>query len=125
MTRHNFSKAVMVARFHNCGGRCEGTKPNGKRCNIILIPGRWHCDHHSPDGLGGAAALENARCLCLECHAAKTSVDVAYIAEAKQRQASHAGVPWPKPGIRSRGFAKSDKPKREQLPLPQRNELYK
>jgi 5-methylcytosine-specific restriction enzyme A len=110
----------MVARFQFCDGRCEGIKPNGRRCNVVLVPGRYHCDHNTADGLGGAPTLENCRCLCLECHGAKTPIDVAYIAEARQRQASHIGVPWPKPGIRSRGFAKSEKPKREQLPLPPR-----
>jgi 5-methylcytosine-specific restriction protein A len=125
MTRHNFSKSTMAARFLQCGGRCEGTKPTGRRCNVVLVPGRYHCDHHNPDGLGGTATLENCRCLCLDCHAAKTWVDVAYIAEAKQRQATHVGVPWPKPGIRSRGFPKSDKPKREPRQPLERRPLYR
>jgi 5-methylcytosine-specific restriction protein A len=110
----------MVASFQLCGGHCEGVLKTGKRCNAVLVPGRWHCDHHNPDALGGQPTLENARCLCLECHAAKTGIDMAYIAQSHQREAKNIGVPWPKPSIKSRGFPKAEKPKREQLPLPPR-----
>lgn len=124
MTRHNFPTSVMVARFQQCGGKCEGTLSTGEGCNIVLVPRRWHCDHHIPDALNGSPTLENARCLCLECHKLKTSIDAGYLAEARQREAKNIGVPWPKPMIRSRGFVKTEKTKREQLPLPSARYLY-
>jgi hypothetical protein len=124
MTRRNFPKSVMVARFQQCGGKCEGTLSNGKRCNAVLVPGRWRCDHHNPDALGGEPTLTNARCICLQCDSRKTPNDQTYIAEAKRREAKNIGVPWPKPTIASRAFPKTEKPKHEQRPhLPPRS-LY-
>jgi hypothetical protein len=123
MTRHNFPKPVMLARFQFCGGRCEGIRPEtGKRCDVKLA--RWECHHEIPDSMGGKPTVANARCLCIPCHKAATSIGSAYLAEAKRREAKNVGVPWPKPTIRNRGFPKSEKPKREPRPhLPPR-QLY-
>jgi len=122
LTRKNFSKSTQVARFKLCGGLCEGKLENGNRCNVVLVPGRWHCDHHNPDGLTGEPTLENARCLCLECHAIKTRIDVANIARAKRIEAKHIGVEMPKAKIASK--PKQDKPKRDKLDMPPRRSLY-
>jgi hypothetical protein len=112
MTRHNFTKPVMIARFRFCGGRCEAIRHDtGERCNIKLV--RWECHHEIPDALGGKPTVENARCLCIPCHKAVTPINKAYIAEACRREAKNIGVPWPKPIIRNRGFAKTEKPHRE------------
>ena len=118
LTRHNFTKATMIARFRQCGGRCEGILESGERCNVVLVPGRWECHHHNPDGLTGEPTLSNARCLCIPCHKAITPIDKAYIAQAHQREAKNIGVPWPKQKMR--GFAKPEKPAREKLPMPER-----
>lgn len=122
MTRRNFTKATQVARFKLCGGLCECILDAGSRCNAVLIPGRWHCDHHNPDGLTGEPTLENARCLCLECHAIKTKVDVANIAKAKRVEAKHIGVEMPKAKIAAP--AKPEKPPRDRLDIPPRRHLY-
>lgn len=118
MTRHNFTKATMRMRFMQCSGRCESILASGKRCNVVLVPGRWECHHHNPDGLTGEPTLENARCYCIPCHKDQTLIDKGYIAQAHRREAKNIGVPWPKPGIRSR--VKPEKPKREQMPMPVR-----
>lgn len=119
MTRKNFSKAIIVARFKHCNGACE-------KCGVILKPGGYHCDHDNPDGLTGKPTFENARILCLRCHAEKTKNDVANIAKAKRREAKHIGAVSPKGSIENRGFPPTDKqPKNgaikiEKTPLPPR-----
>lgn len=113
MTRRNFSKAVIVARFKHCNGACE-------RCGVILKPGGYHCDHDNPDGLTGEPTFENARILCKPCHAEKTKIDVADIAKAKRREAKHIGAVRPKGKIAQRGFEKSGKPRIERRVLPPR-----
>lgn len=115
MTRKNFTKAVLVARFKHCGGLCEGVLDSGTRCNAVLTPGKWHGDHDNPDGLTGEPTFLNCRCLCLPCHAAKTAVDVERISRAKRREAAHLGArPAPVRKIANRGFAKSEKAARRQ-----------
>ena len=126
MNRRNFSKAILVARFAHAGGRCEWIDPETKiRCDAVLIPGRWHGDHDDPDGLTGEPTFENCRCLCLHHHAMKTKKDVADIAKAKRRHASDIGAKLDKPKIPNRGFPKSDRPRGEKLPLPQRRDIYR
>ena len=115
MPRKNFSKATIVARFKHCEGRCEA-------CGIVLKPGGYACDHDNPDGLTGEPTFDNARILCLLCHAGKTKTDVANIAQAKRREAKAIGAHKPKGQIKSALFDK--KPKREQTALPPRRSLY-
>lgn len=94
--RREFPTRIKVDRFQFANGRCEGLLFDGSRCNVILIPGRWVCDHHNPDGLTGEPAFENARCLCLDCNGRKTSADISTIAKAKRREAKHIGAKRPK-----------------------------
>lgn len=109
--RRNFSKATIVAAFTRCDGRCEGKLESGARCNAVLVPGRWQADHDDADGLTGEPTLENARCLCSQCHSLKTARDVEKIARAKRQEAAHIGARTePARKIETRGFAK--KPKR-------------
>jgi len=107
MSRQNFSKAILVARFKHAGGRCEWLDPDTKiRCNAVLIPGRWHGDHDNPDGLTGKPTFENCRCLCLPHHAIKTKADVSAIAQAKRREANAIGARRPKQQLQSGGSLK-------------------
>lgn len=96
MPRKEFPTRIKVERFQFCGGRCEGVRDDGTRCNALLIPGRWICDHNNPDGLTGEPTFENARCLCPDCNSRKTKRDVMNIARAKRRQAKHIGASRPK-----------------------------
>ena len=111
MTRKNFPKSVIVARFKHCGGKCE-------TCGVVLKPGGYHADHDNPDGITGEPTFENARILCIQCHAGKTKEDVANIAKAKRREAKHLGATKPK------GFARIEKPTRIEKPKLPPRKLY-
>jgi 5-methylcytosine-specific restriction endonuclease McrA len=110
MSRKEFPRNVKVAAIKRAtiGGNtiCE-------RCGNLAM--RFEIDHATPDGLGGEPTLSNAVLLCLPCHREKTSGDVASIAKAKRVEAKHVGATRPKQSIKSRGFAKADKPKHEPL----------
>jgi len=97
--RKNFSKKTLADRFAFCGGRCEGQRVHEDgtkyRCDVVLVPGRWHGDHHNPDGLTGEPTFENCRCLCVDCHAVKTPVDQANIAKAVRVEAKNVGADKP------------------------------
>lgn len=87
--RREFSKAVRLAAWDRCAGRCEG-------CGAKLFPGHFQFDHVIADGLGGEPTVENCRVLCSACHGEKTArVDVPAIAKAKRRQAAHIGACTP------------------------------
>lgn len=123
MARQEFSTRILVARFQHCGGRCEGILADGRRCNVVLVPGRWQGDHDNPDGLTGQPTFENCRCLCLLCHAEKTKKDVANIARAKRREAAAVGAKRPKGTLRSAGFPRRERA--EKLPLPPTRSIYR
>lgn len=117
--RRNFSKNTLAEGFARCGGRCEGIREDGARCNVVLVPRRWHGDHIRADGLDGEPILSNLACLCIPCHDKKTNTkDKPAIAQAKRRDASHVGVPRAKSTIPSRrGYPQAPKDK---LPIPAR-----
>jgi hypothetical protein len=125
MARKNFKRSIIVARFKHCGGRCEGVLESGRRCYAVVKPGAYHCDHDDPDGLTGAPTFENARILCIPCHAEKTKTDVAAIAKAKRREADHLGafIP-PKRKIPNRPFPKRPRKLRIELMPLQRRAAY-
>lgn len=91
MTRRNFPQAVIAASFLRAEGRCEGKRPDGDRCNAVLVKGRWRCDHIIPDAMGGEPVIENAQCLCPLCDGEKTPQDIANIGLAKRREALDIG----------------------------------
>jgi hypothetical protein len=109
--RKNFSKKTLADRFAFCGGRCEGTRlrEDGTkyRCNVVLVPGRWHGDHDNPDGLTGEPIFENCRALCLDCHAVKTPQDQSNIAKAVRVEANTPAPTAPRaslqPGRKNQG----------------------
>jgi hypothetical protein len=125
MARKNFKRSVIVARYKHCGSRCEGVLESGLRCYAVVKPGAYECDHDDPDGLTGEPTFENARILCIPCHAEKTKVDVPAIAKAKRREADHVGafIP-PKRPIPSRPFPKRSKKLRIELALLRKREIY-
>src|SRR5215472_18250081 len=89
MSRAEFSAKIKLAAFGRAEGYCDG-------CSAKLHPGRWHCDHVVPCGLGGEATLENAQVLCEPCHRDKTgSRDVPAIAKAKRLERRAAGIRKP------------------------------
>ena len=90
--RRNFTAAVILARLEQSGFQCEATLADGARCSAKLERGRYHADHDIPDQMGGEPTIENCRVLCLLCHKAKTTIDVAAIAKAKRVEAKHQGI---------------------------------
>lgn len=81
-----FAPKTKAARFLRSGGRCE-------TCGVKLRPGNIEYDHCIPVALGGNNGFENCRCLCRNCHGAKTAGhDVPAIAKAKRRAAIHIGA---------------------------------
>jgi hypothetical protein len=112
MARREFTKAVMaqiVLRATNAQGHvvCEG-------CGLVLGKRPYHIDHTIPDALTvekRKLSRDDGKLLGVECcHAPKTKIDVANIAEAKRREAAHLGIKAapPRP-IKSAPFQKSAK----------------
>ena len=112
MPRREFSKSVyaqIVKRAMLPSGEiaCEG-------CGLILGKKKYHVDHTIADALqidkSRKLTAEDGKLLGVECcHAPKTKVDVAVIAEAKRREAKHLGIIRPAQKIRSAPFPKSEK----------------
>lgn len=99
--RREFPKAIKVASIK------ANTRDNVTYCEGCGLPAkRFHFDHRNPDGLTGQPTLENCQLLCEPCHAEKTKQDVANIAKAKRREASHLGV-RSTPKLQSAGFQRT------------------
>lgn len=88
--RREFSQKVKAAAAMRANGHCE-------ECTRRLSTGDFHYDHDIPDGLGGAATLDNCRVLCRSCHSVKTAqVDVPRIAKAKRNFRTSRGIRKPR-----------------------------
>lgn len=95
MARREFPKEVykqIVRRAMLPTGEiaCEG-------CGLVLGKKPYHVDHTIPDALfldkKRKLTAADGKCLGVECcHAPKTKVDVANIAEAKRREEKHFGM---------------------------------
>lgn len=106
MSRTEFSREVKRAALKRSQNACEavgaayGLDP-GARCGASLGHGVIF-DHIVPDGLGGAATLDNCALICLPCNRIKTcGKDVPQIAKMKRQRDKHIGItrpkrPWPK-----------------------------
>lgn len=93
MSRREFSKTVKRAASDRAAGRCEGTRPDGERCDAVLQDGRYHYDHDIPDGIGGEPELWNCVVLCIPCHTEKTAKrDIPMIAKAKRVADRQIGI---------------------------------
>lgn len=126
MSRREFTPTVyaqIVRRAILPSGEiaCEG-------CGLVLGKKPYHVDHTKPDGLeidkSRKLTADDGKLLGVECcHAPKTKTDVAVIAEAKRREAKNLGMKKPAGNIKSAGFPKAAKPKREMPSMAPRS-LY-
>lgn len=89
-----------------CGGLCK----------------RFDLDHIIARAHGGKSTLENCMVLCQDCHGNKTPNDTRIAAKLKRIEAKDIGATKPEGGIKSRGFAKKEKP--EKLPVPPPRRIY-
>lgn len=119
MSRREFTPTVyaqIVKRAMQPNGEiaCEG-------CGLVLGKKPYHVDHTKPDGLeidkSQKLTASDGKLLGVECcHAPKTKIDVAVIAEAKRREAKDLGIKKP-----SSSLARKDRaPKRLTKELPPR-----
>lgn len=88
--RRDFSKAVKLAAWDRCGGRCEG-------CGVKLFPGRFQYDHIVAFAIGGEPTLDNCQVLCsggrATCHGLKTAEqDTPRAAKTKRQHAKNLGI---------------------------------
>ena len=97
MTYSPFSARTKLLAFERSLGvidrkpHCE-VKWDGKRCGKLIL-GVPEYDHVKPDGLGGAATLENCQVACRDCHSRKTHTeDRPIMAKADRQRKSQAGV---------------------------------
>lgn len=121
MTRRNFSRKTLCEGYDRAKGKCE-------KCRAVLKTGAWHGDHILPDVLGGEPVLANLQILCVECHKEKTAADVRRTRKADRQRDKDSGVIRPEGKIKSRGFAKSEKPRkidRSTMPYLPRRSLFK
>lgn len=115
MARREFTRAVYAqivkrALHPKHGICCEG-------CGLVLGAKPYHVDHTIADALqidkSRKLTADDGKLLGVDCcHAPKTKIDVAVIAEAKRREERHLGIKRPKQTIRSAPFPKSEKPKK-------------
>lgn len=100
--RQEFTKKTMREALARSGGFCEGTLPDGTRCNASLWQKRRIFDHVIACALGGDNSLGNCQVLCEPCDDFKTDKkDIPTIAKAKRISDKHQGIK-----IKSRGFQK-------------------
>lgn len=119
MSRREFTPTVyaqIVKRAMQPNGEiaCEG-------CGLILGKKTYHVDHTKPDAMeidkSRKLTADDGKLLGAECcHAPKTKIDVAVIAEAKRREAKNLGIKRPSSTLASKDRA----PKRLIKPLPPR-----
>lgn len=84
--RNEFPAKIKAQAALRAKGCCES-------CGCRLRTGYIEYDHEIPDALGGEATLENCRCVCRSCHAAKTAKDdVPRIAKAKRNFRKAHGI---------------------------------
>jgi hypothetical protein len=128
MARREFTKTVYAqivkrALHPKHGICCEG-------CGLVLGAKPYHVDHTIPDGLqidkSRKLTVDDGKLLGVECcHAPKTKVDVAVIAEAKRREAKFLGFTRKAAPIKSAPFPKTEKAaKRVPKPELPRRSLY-
>lgn len=116
MVRLEFSDKVRDKAAIRANGCCE-------LCGL-KFKGRPEFDHILCAAYGGKPVLVNCQVLCRQCHAEKTAKDVRGMRKADRQRRATNGAKSPKHPIRSRGFAKTETPKREPRPhLPPR-QLY-
>lgn len=109
MARQEFPRAVRVAVIK------RATRDSAVYCEKCSgLAKRFQVDHVIADAIGGKPVIENAMLICEACWSEKNPKDTKLAAKTKRREAAHLGARAPSPRkIANRGFAPSDKPKRE------------
>jgi 5-methylcytosine-specific restriction protein A len=93
-------------------------------CDLPIRPGdKWIDEHLRALGLGGTNEWDNRGPAHVECAAKKTKDDMARINKAKDQKMKHLGIAAPKAKIAVR--PKPLKVKREKLPLPPRQSMFR
>ncbi len=83
-------------------------------CKCEIQPGqKWDMDHVKALINGGENRESNLRPAHRKCHVAKTAQDVAEKSKVADIRKKHLGITRPKQTIKSPGFPKSEKPKKE------------
>ena len=118
MKRREFPRSVKVAVVKRATRDgiiyCEKCTAQAKK---------WQIDQIIADAIGGDPVLSNAELICDACYGAKNPADTRLAAKAKRREAGALGVRKPA----SHPIAKppkQEKPKRDQLDMPPRRNLY-
>jgi len=84
--RVEFTKAIKLAAWRRCRGRCEG-------CGALFAGKFKHYDHINPVVFSHDAELTNCQVLCVECHTRKTGEeDIPAIAKSNRVLAREAGL---------------------------------
>ena len=83
--RREFSKAVRLARWQQCGGFCEW-------CDAKLYVGKFEYHHDVEDTFGGKPDFDNCRVLCTACHSRVTRARARVIAKSNRVRAKHLGL---------------------------------
>lgn len=120
MKRRNFSTAVRVAikqRAKRENGQlyCESLA-----CGVPCKRGEVH--HKDMDAMAidkrRKLTADDGIFLCISCHKEATKMQMPILAKARAREAAHlsAKPPSPRP-MQSRGWAKTEKPKRAARPV--------
>jgi 5-methylcytosine-specific restriction endonuclease McrA len=115
MKREEFSSKTKDQAAQRANGFCE-------KCRAPMAGRRFEFDHVLPDALGGKATLANCQAICQKCHKEKTASDVRGIRKADRQRRASVGARREKAAIASP--PKPDKPKRDQLDMPPRLNLY-
>ena len=115
--RDEFSAKTKDQAAKRANGHCEN-----KICGLPFGGARPEFDHILPAEYGGKATLANCQVLCQACHKAKTKEDVRGMRKADRQRRASVGAHREKASITSP--PKPDKPKRDQLDMPPRRNLY-
>lgn len=109
--RREFPKSVKVLAIK------RATVNGVVLCELCgAIAKQFQIDHIIADSHGGEPTLENARLICLPCHAEKTKTDTTIAAKIKRIEAAHLGAVTPKAKLQSRGFPKKARTPKPSLP---------
>ena len=79
--RAEFSNATKRTALQRAGTHCQ-------KCGTLLR-GSFHYDHIVPTEISHDNSLDNAQCLCLDCHRAKTRQDWQAIAKSNRVRRKH------------------------------------
>jgi 5-methylcytosine-specific restriction enzyme A len=106
MIRLEFNRKTRAAIIDRAAGKCE-------KCAAFLKTGEGEIDHILPCALGGEPTVANGRLICRPCHKEKTAADVRQIRKSDRQRDKATRAVRPAGKIKSAGFPKSDKPRKQ------------